>query len=265
MSCHLKYALLFLAIVGALSFSDAQARVPLEVAIGAFDETNTFKSNGYGVLVKYDERCLVVTLAHIVSADDELAMVEVVARAGDLSGSISFIDGDSDRDIYVGAVNANSNLATLCNHAEDIALLKDAYVARLRNMLESDFDNLALHATPSLIKMSPATTRAFRDAKERGPIRYQLAVCKQARGVECISPNKGFSGSMVSMSIGDDRLWLGLHQRKCDSSCRGGAEGWQAVSVMQIYEFLVSPNSPFNAESARMKGPAIDTPFPVDN
>lgn len=243
---------------------DALAKVPLEVAIGKPGDQVHFKPDGYGVLVRYKDECLVVTPAHVVTSDsDNVDIEEVTARLNNKSASISYIDADTDRDIYVGLVDPASPLFSFCDQTEDMTELNSEYLATLSNMIESNFHTLKLHQTPLSIDLVPASERTLNDAKRRRPIRYRLAPCTAVDANDCTFPKQGFSGSIISMPLpnGDD-LWLGLHQLRCELVCGGSEETWQAITVMQIYEFMASPNSPLNANTPQLQAPDFTTPLP---
>lgn len=250
-------------------------KVPIEVAIGGYEVQGSFTTRGYGVIVTYKEQCLLITLAHVASDDlENLELAEVTARANNLAGSIIYQDADPERDLYVGLVDPKSPLFDLCDLADDIRELHKHFDFRLKNMLEPDFANIELHSTPAAIAVTPLGKRVLNDTKIRRPIRYRLAKCPDGQQSGCSSPMKRFSGSMISVSLGDgsDRLWLGLHQGRCGAPCQDQGDAWQAVSVMQIYEFIASPNSPLNSFDTSTAAPdsqssapntlRYDTPLP---
>ncbi len=265
-----------LYIYSWLGLSDARSAVPIEVAIGIAGGGNDFRADGYGVLVRYGKNCLVVTLAHVINPNGgDFDLSEATARVDNRFGPISFVDADEDRDLYIGEVGEKNPLYRLCRRTDDISALNERYKVWLGNALEEDFREFTLHATPTSIDVAASQPGALRDARRRKHLSYILGGCVEADTKECLSPMKGFSGSIVSKEIGGgDRLWLGLHQG-CVAGCDGSSTTiWQAVTVMQIYEFVASPNSPLNSKDyiplqvdepgavPDGGGPSVSTPFP---
>ncbi|TCP80785.1 hypothetical protein C8J31_11425 [Rhizobium sp. PP-CC-2G-626] len=226
----------------------ATAKGPVEVAIGSINDQGTFDARGYGVIVRYDRQCLVVTLAHIASDGGDIDLADITARNGKVIASIEYVDHNENDDVYVGRIVPGNPLSRFCSQTEDLDELNDNFTSTLGGMLLKDFTALQVHTTPTVIDMIPRNDRTLNEAKRKEPIRYRLAKCSDSVGSDCRQPAQKDSGSIVSLALGGgDSLWLGLHQRQCRDACADKQPVWQAVSVMQIYAFITSPYSQLSA------------------
>ncbi|PYE92691.1 hypothetical protein C8J35_1214 [Rhizobium sp. PP-F2F-G38] len=221
----------------------ASAKLPLTVEIGHYiDETN-FKIIGYGVMVRFSTECFVVAPAHVaVDAVSDIFSDPVTARMGKLGqASLSRFDHNKDRDIYVGKVRSDDTLAAFCGDTEDINYLNKEYQLRLQHILARDFNSMQLHMGSGTVNMIPDTPQTLADIQATEPIRYRMGLCNEVDGEVCGLPVQGYSGSSISFAVSPgDRLWLGIHQKRCGEDCSSTEPVWQAISVMQIFAYFTT-------------------------
>ena len=243
----------------------AFAKLPLSVEIGKSIDANNFRIVGYGVLVRYAKECLVIAPAHVVADTVEDIFVDPVnARMGSLGEtSLSRVDHNRDRDIYVGKVGEKDTLSKFCPDTEDLTALNKDYQLRLQHMMARDFTSIQLHMAPGTVNLVPETPQTLQEIQNSEPIRYRMGKCTEVDGDACGLPVQGYSGSTISVAIGpSDRLWLGLHQKRCGEDCSGTEPVWQAISLMQIYAYVTTDYFRAKLKLGPADEPVIERPVP---
>lgn len=241
-------------LVGLLGATAVNAQVPVDVQIGRIESGGRLSNNGNGFLTRYMGECLVVTLHHVAAQAAEKVEVDDIFANNPIwgSGAVQYVKNNRRDDIYVGRLDLGSPLAAACESTEELGKLNSQYEQVLGRLISTEFREFELRLPPDSVALVAEGERTLIDAKNMEPIRYRLGTCSAVNGDACGPPVQTYSGSLLSMNTAKgEKLWLGMHQGACGDECSDRDQVWQAISVMQIFDFFNSKNFPIKPELKR--------------